>query len=135
MAFFSTRSGQFAYFARQLGLRDWGGLDVLDFGGNVGNILRDPESTIDVGRYWCMDVIREAIGSSRSKRERQCLDGKLVQLQGTHAAAVEAQGALVDALRKGEDARAQQLLDRVTQARRLADQIYVEAQRCVDIGG
>jgi hypothetical protein len=65
MAFFSTRSGQFAYFDRQLGIRDWGGKDVLDFGGNIGNILRDPQSTIDEEGYWCMDVIREAIEKGR----------------------------------------------------------------------
>jgi hypothetical protein len=65
MAFFSTRSGQFAYFAQQLGLREWGGKDVLDFGGNIGNILRDPQSTIDEEHYWCMDVIREAIENGR----------------------------------------------------------------------
>lgn len=65
MAFFSTRSGQFAYFSRQLGLPDWSGKDVLDFGGNIGNILKDPESTIDPRRYWCMDVIREAIERGR----------------------------------------------------------------------
>lgn len=61
MAFLSTRSGQFAYFAIQIGLRDWSGKEVLDFGGNVGNILRDPQSTISEGRYWCLDVVREAI--------------------------------------------------------------------------
>ncbi len=65
MPFFSIRSGQFAYFSRQLGIRDWRGKDVLDFGGNVGNILRDPECTIDEDRYWCMDVIREAIERGR----------------------------------------------------------------------
>jgi hypothetical protein len=65
MAFFSTRSGQFGYFSRQLGIRNWGGKDVLDFGGNIGNILRDPQSTIDEERYWCTDVIREAIEKGR----------------------------------------------------------------------
>lgn len=65
MAFFSTRSGQFAYFAQQLGLRQWGGKDVLDFGGNIGNMLWDPQSTIDEERYWCIDVIREAVEKGR----------------------------------------------------------------------
>jgi SAM-dependent methyltransferase len=65
MAFFSTRSGQFAYFSEQLGVREWGGKDVLDFGGNIGNILRDPLSTIEEERYWCIEVIKEAVEKGR----------------------------------------------------------------------
>jgi hypothetical protein len=61
MAFLSTRSGQFTYFALELGDFRWGGKDVLDFGGNIGNILQDPNSTIDVERYWCIDVVNEAV--------------------------------------------------------------------------
>lgn len=61
VAFFSIRTGQFTYFSLQLGEPEWRGKDVLDFGGNIGNILRDPNSTIDEERYWCMDVVREAI--------------------------------------------------------------------------
>jgi SAM-dependent methyltransferase len=61
MAFFSTRSGQFTYFALQLGEFMWRGKDVLDFGGNIGNILRDPNSTIDPERYWCIDVVKDAV--------------------------------------------------------------------------
>ena len=66
MAFFSKRSGQFTYFAQQLGDFMWQGKDVLDFGGNIGNMLRDPNSTIDVERYWCIDVDNEAITKGRS---------------------------------------------------------------------
>ncbi|HKE59531.1 MAG TPA: class I SAM-dependent methyltransferase [Pyrinomonadaceae bacterium] len=39
----------------------WSGKDVLDFGGNIGNILRDPAATIDEERYWCLDVVKDSI--------------------------------------------------------------------------
>src|ERR687887_153906 len=61
MAFFSTRTGQFSYFSLQVGDTMWRGKNVLDFGGNIGNILRDPNSTIDEERYWCLDVDREVL--------------------------------------------------------------------------
>ena len=61
MGFLSTKTGQFTYFAQQLGESNWRGKNVLDFGGNVGNILRDPNSTIDHERYWCIDVVKESI--------------------------------------------------------------------------
>ena len=61
MAFLSTKTGQFTYFSRQLGETDWRGKDVLDFGGNIGNMLRDADSTIDEDRYWCIDVVRQSI--------------------------------------------------------------------------
>lgn len=66
MAFLSTVTDQFAYFARQVGEWRWGGKNVLDFGGNVGNILRDPRSTIEEGLYWCLDVDEEALASGRA---------------------------------------------------------------------
>ena len=65
MAFISNKMGQFTYFSLQLGQPDWSGKTVLDFGGNVGNMLRDPNSTIDEIRYWCLDVSKEAIGAGR----------------------------------------------------------------------
>src|SRR4051812_7978452 len=61
MAFLSRKTGQFTYFALQLGEADWRGKYVLDFGGNVGNMLRDPNSTIDHERYWCIDVVKESV--------------------------------------------------------------------------
>jgi SAM-dependent methyltransferase len=61
MTFTSTRLGQFAYFSQQLGDPMWRGKNVLDFGGNIGNILRDSNSTIDPERYWCLDVDEDSI--------------------------------------------------------------------------
>jgi SAM-dependent methyltransferase len=61
MSFISTRFGQFKYFDLQLSQPTWRRRTVLDFGGNVGNILKDPSSTIDHERYWCIDVSRDAI--------------------------------------------------------------------------
>lgn len=61
MAFFSTITGQFSYFAEQLSESNWCGKRVLDFGGNIGNMLRDPKSTIDPELYWCLDVTKASI--------------------------------------------------------------------------
>lgn len=61
MPFFSTKMGQFTYFSLQVGESLWRGKNVLDFGGNIGNILRDPNSTIDQERYWCIDVVKDSI--------------------------------------------------------------------------
>ena len=66
MAFLSTKTGQFTYFSLQLDDADWRGKDVLDFGGNIGNMLRDPNCTIDHERYWCLDVVRESIETGKS---------------------------------------------------------------------
>lgn len=67
MAFLSTKTGQFTYFAQQLGESNWRGKNVLDFGGNVGNMLRDPNSTIDHERYWCIDVVNESIEQGKTE--------------------------------------------------------------------
>ncbi|HSE18226.1 MAG TPA: class I SAM-dependent methyltransferase, partial [Pyrinomonadaceae bacterium] len=61
MAFFSSKTGQFTYFSLQLGEKDWCSKNVLDFGGNIGNMLRDPNCTIDPERYWCLDVVAQSI--------------------------------------------------------------------------
>jgi hypothetical protein len=65
MAFLSSKLGQFTYFSLQLGERDWSGKNVLDFGGNIGNMLRDPNCTIDQDRYWCIDVVEESIENGK----------------------------------------------------------------------
>ena len=66
MTFFSTRLGQFTYFSLQLGQRDWSNKNILDFGGNIGKILEDPNSTIDQERYWCVDVVNDAIEKGKA---------------------------------------------------------------------
>jgi hypothetical protein len=65
VTFVSTRSGQFTFFSQQIGEPSWRGKEVLDFGGNIGNILRDPNSTIDHEHYWCLDVDRASIEEGR----------------------------------------------------------------------
>jgi hypothetical protein len=64
--FISKKLGQFTYFAQQVGETGWCGKTVLDFGGNIGNILRDPNCTIDEERYWCIDVVKESVERGRS---------------------------------------------------------------------
>src|SRR5215813_10174771 len=61
MSFITANDGQFPYFHTQLGKPDWGRQRVLDFGGNAGNILTHPDSTIDPEKYWCIDVSKDAI--------------------------------------------------------------------------
>lgn len=66
MPFLSSKTGQFTYFSLQIGESNWRGKNVLDFGGNIGNMLRDPNSTIDHERYWCLDVVKESIESGKA---------------------------------------------------------------------
>jgi hypothetical protein len=61
MTFITQNDGQFPYFDAQLGRPLWKGKNVLDFGGNIGNILHHPTSTIDHDKYWSIDVSRDAI--------------------------------------------------------------------------
>src|SRR5262249_45393056 len=61
MTFISGRFGQFAYFDQQLRGPSWLGKTVLDFGGNAGNLLKDPNCSIQQEKYWCIDISRDAI--------------------------------------------------------------------------
>lgn len=53
----------FSYFAEQLGqpLQWWTDKRVLDFGGNWGNVLRDPKCTIKEENYSCLDVSKAGV--------------------------------------------------------------------------
>lgn len=62
--------GQFAYFDEQLGRPDWRDKVVLDFGGNAGNLLLNPDCTIRQENYYCVDVLREAIEEGRARFPR-----------------------------------------------------------------
>lgn len=64
----SVKTGQFAYFDRQLGFPGWKGKRVLDFGGNEGNLLVGSE--IEEENYYCVDVLAEALEEGRSRWPR-----------------------------------------------------------------
>jgi len=66
VTFVSKKTGQFAYFSQQVGDAVWRGKNVLDFGGNIGNSLRDPGATIDEERYWCIVVDGESIARGKA---------------------------------------------------------------------
>ena len=60
-------SGRFSYFDRQLDYPDWSGQPVLDFGGNVGNLLLGPDCKIRPQDYYCIDVLQEAVEEGRAR--------------------------------------------------------------------
>lgn len=49
------------YFNKVLDQPDWTELKILDFGGNWGNFLRDPDCSARPQNYWCLDVDQNAI--------------------------------------------------------------------------
>lgn len=56
---------RFAYFNRQLDYPDWRGKAVLDFGGNIGGLLRASNGAIRPEDYYCADVLQEAMSEGR----------------------------------------------------------------------
>ncbi len=70
MSFVTRNTGQFPYFDAQLRRPEWRDKTVLDFGGNTGNILHHPDSTIDPEKYWCIDLSRDAIEIGRQSYPR-----------------------------------------------------------------
>lgn len=63
----SQRMDQFRCFDEQLGHPEWAHKRVLDYGGNVGNILLDADCTIEPWNYWSLDVSRDAIVEGRRR--------------------------------------------------------------------
>lgn len=61
----STRVTQLAYFDELLGVSDWKGRKILDFGGNVGGFLVGAGGKVDHEDYWCVDLNRVAIEQGR----------------------------------------------------------------------
>jgi SAM-dependent methyltransferase len=59
--------GQFAYFDRQLDFPDWTSQAVLDFGGNKGNFLLNPDCKVRPQDYYCVDVMQEALEEGRRR--------------------------------------------------------------------
>lgn len=66
----ARKNGQFAYFDEQLGHPDWGDKSVLDFGGNAGSLLLNPDCTIRRENYYVMDVLKEALDEGREQLPR-----------------------------------------------------------------
>jgi|SRR5882724_698587 len=66
----SRKSGQLAYFGRQLDYPDWSGKLVLDFGGNSGGLLSDPACPIRSEDYYCVDVLAAAVDEGRQRFPR-----------------------------------------------------------------
>jgi hypothetical protein len=63
----SGKLGRFAYFDQQLNYPDWRAKVVLDFGGNEGNLLLDHNCSISPDKYYCIDVIKEALDQGRKR--------------------------------------------------------------------
>ncbi|MGH3387576.1 MAG: class I SAM-dependent methyltransferase [Actinomadura sp.] len=70
----TKRKVRFGIIDRQLGNPDWTGKRVLDFGGSAGNILLDPECSIEPSNYWCIEISRDAIAEG----QRRHLEGHFI---------------------------------------------------------
>lgn len=63
----SGKLGRFFYFNKQLDYPDWSAKAVLDFGGNEGNLLLDHDCTIRPEKYYCVDVLKDALEEGRKR--------------------------------------------------------------------
>lgn len=55
----------FSYFDSQLSQPAWEQMNVLDFGGNVGNLLKDPNCKLPPRNYTCLDVDQTPLQQGR----------------------------------------------------------------------
>jgi 2-polyprenyl-3-methyl-5-hydroxy-6-metoxy-1,4-benzoquinol methylase len=69
-AFISEATGQYPYFSHQLGYPDWTTKKVLDFGGNIGNILLDPNCRIEPENYWSIDVSQDVMDEGKRRHPK-----------------------------------------------------------------
>jgi len=53
------------YFNHILDAPVWDGVRILDFGGNWGNFLRDPQCAVRPEQYWCLDIDLHAVELGR----------------------------------------------------------------------
>jgi hypothetical protein len=54
-----------SYFNHVLDAPVWGDVRILDFGGNWGNFLRDPQCAVRPEQYWCLDIDHHAVELGR----------------------------------------------------------------------
>lgn len=66
MSYVQEYGDRFSYFNRCLDFPNWKDISVLDFGGNCGNLLRDPLSQIPQANYTCLDVSLDALNLGRN---------------------------------------------------------------------
>jgi SAM-dependent methyltransferase len=64
-SFISGKGERFRYVDAWLDHPDWRGKKVLDFGGNIGNLLDG--SPIEYENYWCLDLVRAAMDEGRRR--------------------------------------------------------------------
>lgn len=55
----------YSYFDSQLSQPAWEQMNVLDFGGNVGNLLKDPKCKLPARNYTCLDVDQAPLEQGR----------------------------------------------------------------------
>lgn len=55
----------FTYFNEVLEQPSWDDKNILDFGGNAGNFLKDPKCSILPGQYTCLDVDKVALAEGK----------------------------------------------------------------------
>ncbi len=57
----------YTYFNEVLGFPDWSSKNILDFGGNVGNFLKDPNCNVHPSYYTCLDISKAAIDHGQAE--------------------------------------------------------------------